>query len=174
MKKTVLISIWLLFVSPVCLLFAQEINWLKIQDLEAAQKEAPKKVLIDIYTDWCGWCKRLDATTFKDPKIVDYLNKNYYCVKLDGENKNTITYRGVEFKFVPTGRRGYHQLSSGFQKGRHSYPTLTVLDENLDILQIFRGYKKAEDLLPILVYLSDDLYKKQDWDSFLSEFKKSN
>ncbi len=174
MKKIVFLSFWLVLAASLSTVAAQEINWLKIQDLEAAQKQAHRKVLIDIYTDWCGWCKRLDATTFKDPKIVDYLNKNYYCVKLNGEDKNTITYRGVEFKFVPTGRRGYHQLSSGFQKGRHSYPTLTILDENLDILQIFRGYKKAEDLLPILVFLSEEIYKEKEWDTFITEFKNSN
>ena len=174
MKKIVFLSFWLVLAASLSTVAAQEINWLKIQDLEAAQKQEHRKVLIDIYTDWCGWCKRLDATTFKDPKIVDYLNKNYYCVKLNGEDKNTITYRGVEFKFVPTGRRGYHQLSSGFQKGRHSYPTLTILDENLDILQIFRGYKKAEDLLPILVFLSEEIYKEKEWDTFITEFKNSN
>lgn len=153
--------------------FSQEINWISIENLEAVQKEQPKKVLIDIYTDWCGWCKRLDATTFKDPKIIAYLNKNYYCVKLNGEERENITYRGVEFKFVPTGRRGYHQLSSGFQKGRHSYPTLTVLDENLDILQIFRGYHTASEFLPILVYLGEEIYNQKDWDTYIKQYKTS-
>jgi len=147
-------------------LIAQEIKWISIQELEAAQKENPKKVLIDIYTDWCGWCKRLDATTFKDPKIIAYLNEKYHCVKLDGEAKETIMYRGVDFKFVNAGRRGYHQLASGFMQGKHSYPTLTVLDENLDILQIFKGYQKAEDFLPILMFLGDNVYKTKSWQEY--------
>ncbi len=154
-------------------LIAQEIKWISIQELEAAQKENPKKVLIDIYTDWCGWCKRLDATTFKDPKIIAYLNEKYHCVKLDGEAKETITYRGVEFKFVNTGRRGYHQLASGFMKGKHSYPTLTVLDKNLDILQIFKGYKKPEDLLPVLTFLGDDIYHSKTWQEYIGETEKN-
>ncbi len=171
MKKIFLIT---LLVSVTFQGISQEINWIPIEKLEAAQKKHPKKVLIDIYTDWCGWCKRLDATTFKDPKIVDYLNKNYYCVKLDGEEREDITYRGVTFTFVPTGRRGYHQLSSGFQKGKHSYPTVTVLDENLDILQIFRGYRTASDFLPILMFLGEDIYKQKDWETFKKQFKTSH
>ncbi len=171
MKQILIIT---LLVGLTVQTFSQEINWMSIEEMEQIQKTNPKKVLIDIYTDWCGWCKRLDATTFKDPKIIAYLNKNFHCVKLDGEERDVVTYKGVEFKFVPTGRRGYHQLASGFMNGRISYPTLTVLDENLDILQVFKGYQQPEDFLPILVFLGDEIYKEKDWETFLTEFNTSN
>ena len=53
-------------------------------------EENPKKIFIDVYTDWCGWCKRMDNTTFKDSVMVKFLNDNFYCVKLNAEQKEDI------------------------------------------------------------------------------------
>ena len=74
--------------------YSQEINWISIEEAEIANKKEPRKVFIDVYTDWCGWCKKMDASTFEDPQIIKYLNENYYCVKLDGEDKNTYSQQG--------------------------------------------------------------------------------
>src|SRR5215467_6428835 len=82
--------------------FAQstsEIKWLSITEAEKLMKKEPKKVIVDIYTDWCGWCKRLDATTYKDPAVVDYINKNYYAVKFNAESKEDITYEGTTYHY---------------------------------------------------------------------------
>ena len=57
----------------------------------------PKKVFIDLYTSWCGWCKRMDATTFKQRAIVEYMNQKYYAVKFDAETRDTINFNGHSF-----------------------------------------------------------------------------
>jgi thiol:disulfide interchange protein len=53
--------------------------------LKQAQKEN-KYVLGDVYTDWCGWCKHLDETTFRDPEFVDYANKKFVFLKINAED----------------------------------------------------------------------------------------
>lgn len=166
MKKIgIIITLSLLF-SNASALFGQEINWIQFDALEAAQAKEQKKVLVDVYTSWCGWCKRMDATTFANPEIIAYLNKNYHCVKLDGEHKNPITFKGREYKFVPSGRRGYHELPAELMNGRMSYPTLVVLKEDWSILQALPGYKSASDLLPILTFLGEDIYLSTTWDVY--------
>ena len=150
---------------------AQEIKWLTIEEVESAIKKEPKKVLIDVYTDWCGWCKKMDATTFTDPQITEYVNKNYYCVKLDGEDKNTLTFKGVAFKFIDQGRRGYHELAARFLKGKMSYPSLVFLDEDLVVLQVMKGFRTAKELLPVLTFLGDNIYKKSNWTDYINETK---
>ncbi len=167
----------LLFV-PLFFLFseklqAQKINWLSIEEVEAAIAKEPRKVLIDVYTDWCGWCKRMDATTFRDKELVDYLNANFYCVKFDGEDKNEIQYRGYQFSYVKKGRRGYNELAYELLRGKMSYPSLVLLDENLDILQPFKGYRTAQELLPIVTFLGEELYKSTTWDDYMKESKGS-
>merc|ERR1711991_317837 len=57
----------------------------------------PKKVFIDLYTSWCGWCKRMDATTFKQKAIVEYMNQKYYAVKFDAETRDTVNFNGHTF-----------------------------------------------------------------------------
>uniref|UniRef100_A0A3Q2YUK7 Spermatogenesis-associated protein 20-like TRX domain-containing protein n=1 Tax=Hippocampus comes TaxID=109280 RepID=A0A3Q2YUK7_HIPCM len=49
-----------------------------------------KKVFIDIYTDWCGWCKKMDKDTFQNPEVAAYMNENFLMVKMDAEGKDPI------------------------------------------------------------------------------------
>ena len=90
------------------------IQWITIEEaIEiAASGENDKLFFIDVYTDWCGWCKRMDATTFVDPEVVKVMNENFYAVKFDGEASREIEFRGMKFKFVAQGRKGYHQLAA--------------------------------------------------------------
>jgi len=165
-KRTIFIVFFTLFIIS-SNLFSQEIKWLTIEEAEIANKTAQKKIIIDVYTDWCGWCKKMDATTFINKEVVAYLNEKYYCVKLDGEDKGTISFKGNEFNFVNQGRRGYHELAAGFLKGKMSYPNIVFLNEDLDVLQALPGFRTAEELLPILIYLGDDIYKDTNWTDYI-------
>src|SRR5690606_4382796 len=71
----------------------KKINWVSIEEAERLTKEAPRKIFVDVYTDWCGWCKRMDATTFTDEAVVDYVNEHYYAVKLNAESKENISLK---------------------------------------------------------------------------------
>src|SRR5690606_5785974 len=75
------------------------INWMTMEEAAAKIKKQPRKVFIDVYTDWCGWCKKMDKSTFTDPAVVAYINKNYYAVKLDAEGKKPITLNGHTYTF---------------------------------------------------------------------------
>ena len=87
------------------------IKWMSWEEAMTAMEENPKKIFIDVYTDWCGWCKRMDATTFKDPTVAAYISENYYAVKLDAEQRAKIVYDGHTFNFDSKyGRRGAHEL----------------------------------------------------------------
>ena len=161
----------LLFLVTFTFSNAQEINWLTIEEAEIANKKEPRKILIDVYTDWCGWCKKMDATTFKDKETVEYLNQKFYCVKLDGEEKDTLTFKGVEFNFIKQGRRGYNELAAGFLQGKMSYPSLVFLNEDFVVLQAIKGFRTAKELLPIAIYLGDDIYKNTQWAEYVNESK---
>ena len=171
MNKQIIFIVLFLLIGNFTFLQAQEIKWMSIEDLEDVQAKEPRKVIIDVYTAWCGWCKRMDKTTFKDKNLVDYVNTNYYAVKLDGEDKDILKYRGYEFKFVPNGRRGYNELAYELLRGKMSYPSIVFLDENLDVLQPFKGFRTAEELLPIIKYLGEDIYKNTSWNDYINESK---
>ena len=91
----------LLLIASTSIVFAQKhkgpINWLTLEQADSLYKIKPKPMFIDVYTDWCGWCKRMDATTFQDKGIANYLNSNYYPVKLDAETKDSIMFLGHQY-----------------------------------------------------------------------------
>jgi thioredoxin-related protein len=179
MKKTRLIIIGLLLALTINFYslnaFGQEqLKWYSIEEVQKLSAENPKKVFIDVYTDWCGWCKKMDATTFKDPRIIKILNEDFYAVKLDGEGTEAIIFKDKQYNFVPQGRNGYHELAAALMNGKLSYPTTVYLDENLNMIQPIQGYMEVNNLELILIFLGKDHYKNQTWQDFLTKNYSNN
>ncbi len=172
MKNFILISI-LSFISFTA--FAQKepkVDWLTIEEAFARTSENPKKILIDVYTDWCGWCKRMDATTFSDPIIAKYIMENFYPVKLNAERKDTVTVGNQTFvNDNPAKKRNPHNMAIALMQGKMSYPTIVYLDETFNIIQAVPGYQTPETIEPILHFLNEDNYKEIPWEEYQKTFK---
>jgi thioredoxin-related protein len=149
----------------------EKIEWLTWEQAAAKMEKEPRLLMIDCYTDWCGWCKRMDATTMEDPRIISLIGQKYYAVKMDGEGKKDITFRGRTYKFVAQGHRGYHELPAELMGGKMSYPTLIFLDQEYAIIQALPGYLEATAFEPILAYFGGGFYKSTPWESFQATFK---
>jgi thioredoxin-related protein len=147
---------------------AQDIQWISWEEaVQLSQTDAqPKKIFVDVYTDWCGWCKKMDKNTFQHPDVSKYMQDNFYMVKMDAEGKDPIEYQGRTFKFVPSGRRGYHELAAALLQGKMSYPTVVFLDEQLNMLSPVPGYQQVEPFMQIAKYFGDNIYKDKDWQSY--------
>lgn len=96
MKNIFLVSILqLLFVFP---MFAQTIKWYSPQKGFAKAAKEKKLVLVDIYTDWCGWCKKMDKETYANKSVAKALNKNFVCIKYNPEKDGNIKVGGKVYK----------------------------------------------------------------------------
>lgn len=148
---------------------AQKINWMTFQEAVKLNETAPKKIFIDVYTDWCGWCKRMDQTTFQNKEVVDYMNENYYAVKLDAEMNDTIVFSGYTFinEGGHNGRKGSHQLAIALLQGKMSFPSYVFMDERNQLLTVAPGYMEAKDFMPILKYFGTDAYKNQTFKDYI-------
>lgn len=176
MRKFITLFIILVFCSSFKLQNAKPveegIHWYSFTEAVELNKKNPKKIFIDVYTDWCGWCKVMDKSTFPNPVIVKLLNKNFYCVKLNAEMKDTVRFNNVTFiNPNPTVSRSTHQLAASLLNNQLSYPTTVYLDENINMLQAIPGYQKPEQLEPILVFLGEGKYKTTSWDEFIKSYK---
>jgi uncharacterized protein YyaL (SSP411 family) len=143
MKYLIILFIGLGFHS-LCL--AQDIQWMTFEDAVKMNENHPKPFFIDIYTDWCGWCKKMDATTFKEEKVIEYLS-DFYCVKLNAEQRDTISFLGKNYVFKPNGSRGFHEFAATLLDGNLSYPSFVVLAPNLSRLDILKGYHEKYQLI---------------------------
>lgn len=166
--KRLFLSLALLFMWQIN--YAQEqINWMTWDEAIAQSKKdkEPKKMFVDLYTGWCGWCKRMDQTTFSNPEVVRYMNANFYPVKFDAETRDTIVFNGVTFtnsepgfvKPSPNARGRVHYLAHSIVDGQLSYPSYVILDENQNRATIIMGYKEVEPFLGILLFFATNEYR---------------
>ncbi len=156
MLKSFLFSISLLFTTslltasaplPVKPLPVNQITWYDWEKGVEVNESQGKMVFVDVYTDWCGWCKVMDKKTFTDPDVISYMNKNFISIKLDAEQKEDITFKGREFKHVEGGRNGVHTLAYSLLDGQMGFPAFVILNEKYERVGILSGYMDKEKFL---------------------------
>ncbi|PIE49525.1 MAG: thioredoxin family protein [Flavobacteriales bacterium] len=155
-----------------------QINWITMNEALAAQKKEPKKIMIDMYTNWCGPCKLLDKNTFQNKDVADYVNKHYYAVKFNAEGKEAVTYKDKNYgnpKYIEgkTGRNNQHELAVHF--GITAYPTVLFLDEEAKPISPVKGYHQPKGFEVYLKVFATDDYKKittqEQFQKYIKEFK---
>lgn len=175
MKKLILLTLITGF--GICLLAsfsnkpvpaATSLKWYTWEEAAVLQKTKPKKIFVDVFTDWCGWCKRMDQSTFSDPKVAAYLAANYYPVKLNAEQKADIQFNGETFKYIANdnGRGGIHTLAYALLDGKMGYPSMVYLNEKYERIMVSPGYKEAGDILKELKFAAEDKYKETSWEEY--------
>ena len=146
---------------------AKHINWLTIQEAYALTQKKPKKFVIDVYTDWCGWCKVMDRETFSKPAIVDYVNENYYPVRFNAEQTADVTLGKQTFKHIGgNGNRGVHELAAALMKNQMSYPTTVFMDEKFQLIQPIAGYLDPRMFHQVITYFGNNYHQKEPFDQY--------
>lgn len=176
----------LFYITFLCCIFTispvksqqESIRWMSFEEAIKANDKKPKKILVDVYTNWCGPCRMLNSNTFTNKRIIELINKYYYPVKFNAEGPDTIIVKGQTYvnpgydPNVP-GRNSTHQLTYAIANvnGRIAYPTIVYMDENSQIIQAIQGYMTPQQLEPILIYFGEDHYKTTPWEKFLETFQ---
>ena len=160
MKKT---SLLLVLFFATSLLFSQsnkkELTWNSFNDGIAKAKASNKKILIDVYTDWCKWCKKMDAEVYTDPKVKAYLNKNFVIIKLNAEGQGKIKYHDKEISPA--------EFAQGI--GVSGYPATAFLQSDGEPITLLPGYSEASIFIHVLSFIGEDQYQKKKFDDYLKE-----
>ncbi len=147
------------------------INWITLEQAAALTKKNPRKIFIDVYTDWCGWCRKMEKSTFTNPAIATYVNEHYYAVRFNAESREPVTIEGKTYQYNEQYRS--HGLALALLQGQLSYPTTVYLDENLKLITPVPGYLDVPTFRQIMVYFGDNHYKKLSFDQFTAQLAKA-
>jgi len=129
---------------------------LKSYTFEEAEKKAkiiPKPYFVFVHTSWCKYCKMMQKTTFQNPEVISLLNDHFYFISFDAQSKAPVSFREHTFNFHPTGTNtGYHELAEqlGTVNEQLSFPVMTILNANTEILFQYNQFLKAPQLISVL------------------------
>lgn len=129
----------------------EAIQWMKFEEAIAANAKNPKMILVDVYTDWCGWCKKMDKDTFTDPRVIAHFQKNFYAVKLNAEDTNR------KFPFMG---KTFTEAEMAASMRVNSYPNFVVIEPGLQNIAQLPGYREPEAFLSGLAELIEKAFKK--------------
>ncbi|MEO8166786.1 MAG: DUF255 domain-containing protein [bacterium] len=141
--------------------FAGESSWKSFNDGMAEAKRSNKKILVDVYTDWCGWCKKMDAQTYENAKVAKYLSDRYVLVKLNAESGKKLSYQGKQYT--------EQELAGAF--GVTGYPTTLFLKPNGEAITVYPGFADAENFRLIISYIAEDHYLTKKFDEYTAATK---
>lgn len=177
MQKLLLV-LFLFLIGSTTLLSQETIKWMSFNEALKAQKKEPRKIFMDVYTDWCGPCKLLDKNTFQNKDVAAYVNANYYAVKFNAEGTESIkykdfTYTNPDFDPKREGRNSQHLFAHALKI--NAYPSVVFFDEKGNLIQPLPGYKTPQQLEIFLKMIKTDAYKNittaEAWQKYQSEFK---
>jgi thioredoxin-related protein len=149
----------------------EKLQWISLEEAEQKMKDDPRPLLIDLYTDWCGWCKVMDRKTYTSQDLIQYLNQNFYTVKLDAETKKEIKWKGKTYKFNPSYKT--NEIALMLTNGQLSYPTTVIIPSVNDDPQPIAGMLEIKDMELVTTYFGSKNYGKLSFDSYARKYKPS-
>jgi thioredoxin-related protein len=147
----------------------EQLQWLTLDEVETKMKEQPRPVLIDLYTDWCGWCKVMDKKTYTNQNLIKYLNEKFYIVKLNAETRSELKWKGKIYNFNPQYKT--NDIALYLTGGQLSYPTTVLIPVGNSEPQPIAGMLEVKDMELITTYFGENKYGKVSFDSYVKGFK---
>lgn len=145
-----------------------ELKWMTLDEVAVSMQQQKKPVLIDLYTDWCGWCKVMDKKTYSNKNVSSYLAEKFYAVKLDAETRSAISWNGKTFAY----NEGYrtNDFAIYLTRGQLSYPTTVIIPAS-GVPQAIPGYMAPAEFELIAKYFGEGNFEKIPFDQFRATFK---
>lgn len=128
----------------------------QFEELDSLQQIEKRVVVVFIHADWCRYCQAMKQTTFKNNSIINLLNKKFYFISLDAEERRSIRFNQQVFQYKPSGiNTGTHELARqlGTVNNKLDYPTLCILNPDNEIMLQYPQFILAKALKTILTQL---------------------
>lgn len=134
------------------------IAWKSFSEGVVLAKTSNKKILVDVYTDWCSWCKKMDVEVYTNKDIVKMIKSQFIAIKLNAESSAPVSYKGINRSEAEFAR----------QLGVTGYPTTLFFDSQSNPITDMPGYAPEENFGKILAYIGGDYYKTISFQAFVA------
>ncbi|MEO7767692.1 MAG: DUF255 domain-containing protein [Ferruginibacter sp.] len=174
MKKVtgfLVIPIILVAIVSFCTKEKQKVQWLTFAQMEEAYNKNPKPIIVDVYTNWCGWCKVMDSQTYSNEKVASYINEKYYAVKFDAESKEPVVWKGKKYGY--NAQNKINDMALYLLNGQLSYPTTVFLIPPDAKPAPLAGFLKPKEIESPLRFFGDGFYKTKNFPEYLKGFSAS-
>ena len=171
-KKTVfaIMTCWFIFCSAkVSPTEKQKINWLSIDEVNLRLKTESKPILIDLFTNWCYWCKVMDKKTYNNAKVISYINEHFYAIKLNAETKNALVWNERDYKYNPALK--LNDFTMYLTQGQPGFPTTIIFTGPEKDPATVPGFMEPKEIEVILKYFGEGNYKRESFEKFSADFK---
>jgi len=170
-KPLVLFGLVLVLCSLAAFKKNDSTEWISLDEAQKQLTITKKPVLIDLYTDWCGWCKVMDKQTYSNKKVAEYLKQKFYTVKVNAESTEKINWMGKQFMF----NRQYktNEFAMYLTQGQLSYPTTVIIPTDDSGPQAIPGFLKPADFELIVKYFGENKYGNVPFEEYRKGFKAS-
>jgi thioredoxin-related protein len=141
---------------PSVVVEAETVDWLPLDEALEKARATNKKILIDVYAPWCGFCRRMHAETFSDPSVSKYIEENYIATRVDGDSSEQYSFLGHTFSGT--------ELAA--QLGARGFPTTVFLFSSGQYIAPLPGFVDHERFVPVLSYISTDAFESQSFEEY--------
>ncbi len=139
---------------------AAAIKWHSFDEGVALARQENKKLLVDVYTDWCVWCKKMDKDVYTNGAVSQSMASNFIAVKLNAESEKGVTFNGGSI----------NETSLAGSMGVTGYPTVVFLDPGAKPITKISGYMEPKEFASVLRFIGEDHYKTKSFE----DYRKSN
>jgi thioredoxin-related protein len=138
---------------------APEIQWVSIDGIWGPETRPDRRVLVNIYTEWCDYCRLMDEQVYPDSSVRRVVAEHFVTVGLNADSDRIIRFKGQEFTERAFARR----------LGVRSYPTMVFMDPDGHVILQTNGFMPTDDLVRMLAYIGSQAYDRVDFAEFKPE-----
>ena len=146
------------------------VKWMTLDEAIIKLQKEKKPLLIDLYTDWCGWCKVMEKKTYSDKNVADYVSDKFYTVKINAETHDKITWNNKTYSFSSNYRS--NEFAVYLTNGQLEFPTTIFIPADGNP-QAIPGYMAPKDFELLVKYFGEDAYGKIPFEEYKKNFKAS-
>lgn len=148
----------------------EKVNWISFEQLQQMYDSAPRPIIVDLYTDWCGWCKVMDKNTYGNSKVAKFINEHYYAVKYNAESKENVVFNGKTYSYNPEYKT--NDVAIYLSSGQLEYPNTIFLSGLNSTPAPLAGYMKPKEFEAPVKYFSKAANQNMTFVAFNQQLKK--